>query len=69
MNTNVIEALINIESQVALDLFENELMSKDEYITITKVLMELRYSSDNLSSKAKKHLKYMVQQHIFNHFE
>lgn len=68
MQTNVIETLINIESKVALDLFENELMSRDEYINITKYLMEMRYA-DTLSPKAKKHLKYMVQQHIYNMFE
>lgn len=69
MNTNVIEALINIEAKVALDMFEDDLYTKDEYIAITKVLNELKSNDGDLSSKAKKHLKYMIQLHILNHFE
>lgn len=69
MNINVIEALINIEAKVSLDMFEDDLYTKDEYITITKVLNELKSNDGDLSSKAKKHLKYMIQQHILNHFE
>lgn len=69
MNINVIEALINIEAKVSLDMFEDDLYTKDEYIAITKVLNELKSNNGDLSSKAKKHLKYMIQLHILNNFE
>ena len=69
MNTNVIEALINIEAKVSLGMFEDDLYTKDEYIAITKVLNELKSNDGDLSTKAKKHLKHMIQQHILNHFE
>lgn len=69
MNTNVIEALINIEAKVALGMFEDDLYTKDEYITITKALNELKSNDGTLSPKTKKYLKYMIQQHILNIFE
>lgn len=50
-------------------MFEDDIYTKDEYITITKVLNELKSNDGDISPKAKEYLKYMVQQHILNIFE